>query len=211
MAALEVIALDEATPQLRAPGASDTYTMPRATLIAGGTISGAGTTPPALDITQTWNTTGVPVGGIRLRVTDTASTGNPLLLDIGTSSSVFSVNKFGGLNIGATGIICTAAAGLRITSSGSVLCYVVPGTAANTLELRNAANGHRFSPYGTYTDASNYRRVSLAMTTAGVATLLAEGLGTGASGNVLHISSLPTANPGPGILWNNAGTPAIGT
>lgn len=30
------------------------------------------------------------------------------------------------------------------------------------------------------------------------------------SGN-LHISSLPTSNPGPGILWNNLGVPAIGT
>jgi len=27
----------------------------------------------------------------------------------------------------------------------------------------------------------------------------------------LHISSLPTSNPGPGILWNSGGTPAIGT
>jgi hypothetical protein len=49
------------------------------------------------------------------------------------------------------------------------------------------------------------------MTTAGVATITPTGNGSGASGNVLHISGLPTSNPGPGILWNNAGTPAIGT
>lgn len=36
--------------------------------------------------------------------------------------------------------------------------------------------------------------------------------GTGSVANgVVIISRLPTANPGPGILWNNAGTPAIGT
>jgi len=83
--------------------------------------------------------------------------------------------------------------------------------AANTLGIRNSTNAQTFRTYGTYTDASNYRRVTLSMTTAGVATLLPEGAGTGASGNVLHISGLPTSNPGPGILWNNAGTPAIGT
>jgi hypothetical protein len=83
--------------------------------------------------------------------------------------------------------------------------------AANIWAQRNSTNAQTNRLYGTYTDASNYRRISLAMTTAGVATLLPEGAGTGASGNVLHISGLPTSNPGPGILWNNAGTPAIGT
>ncbi len=83
--------------------------------------------------------------------------------------------------------------------------------AANTLAQRNGANAQTKRLYGTYTDASNYRRVALAMTTAGVASLKPEGAGTGASGNVIHISGLPTSNPGPGILWNNAGTPAIGT
>lgn len=83
--------------------------------------------------------------------------------------------------------------------------------AANTLALRNSTNAQTFNTYGTYTDGSNYRRVTLTMTTAGVASLSASGAGTGSSGNVLHISSLPTSNPGPGILWNNAGTPAIGT
>ena len=83
--------------------------------------------------------------------------------------------------------------------------------AANTLAIRNGTNGQTFRTYGTYTDASNYRRVAISMTTAGVASIAPEGAGTGASGNVLHISGLPTSNPGPGILWNNAGTPAIGT
>jgi len=33
---------------------------------------------------------------------------------------------------------------------------------------------------------------------------------TSVAGN-LHISTLPTTNPGPGILWNDSGAPAIGT
>lgn len=83
--------------------------------------------------------------------------------------------------------------------------------AANTLAQRNGTNAQTYRNYGTYTDASNYRRVALAMTTAGVATLAPEGAGTGASGNVLHISGLPTSNPGAGILWNDTGTVKVGT
>lgn len=99
-----------------------------------------------------------------------------------------------------------------------------PGTAGNAppdvtlyrdsaanLALRDGTNAQTFRTYGTYTDSSNYRRVAISMTTAGVASITPEGDGTGSSGNVLHISGLPTSNPGPGILWNNAGTPAIGT
>lgn len=97
------------------------------------------------------------------------------------------------------------------TSPVSAPDTVLERDAANTLALRNGTNAQTLRVYGTFTDASNHRRINLSMSTAGVAVLRAEGAGTGASGNVLHISSLPTANPGPGILWNNAGTPAIGT
>lgn len=83
--------------------------------------------------------------------------------------------------------------------------------AANTLALRNGANAQEQRTYGTYTDASNYRRVAVGMSTAGVGFIRPEGAGTGASGNVIYISGLPTSNPGPGILWNNGGSVAIGT
>jgi hypothetical protein len=83
--------------------------------------------------------------------------------------------------------------------------------AADTLALRNGTNAQTSRIYGTYTDAANYRRLTNTMSTAGVAEIKPEGAGTGASDNVLHISGLPTSTPGPGILWNNAGTPAIGT
>lgn len=133
MAALEIVALDTATPQLRAPGVGDTYQLPRSAAFDAG-------------------------------------------LTLGWSTDLF-----------------------------------LQRDAANTLALRNSSNAQTFNTYGLYVDASNYRRVALAMTFAGVATLKPAGSGVGASGNVLHISGLPTSNPGPGILWNNAGTPAIGT
>jgi hypothetical protein len=83
--------------------------------------------------------------------------------------------------------------------------------AASTLAQRYGTNAQTFNLYGTYTDASNYRRLVSTMSASGVAEIKPVGAGTGATGNVLHISGLPTANPGPGILWNNAGTVEVGT
>ena len=83
--------------------------------------------------------------------------------------------------------------------------------AAATLAQRNGAAAQTHRIYGTYTDGSNYRRLTKTMSTGGVAEIKPEGAGTGASGNVLHISGLPTSNPGPGILWNNLGIVNVGT
>ena len=111
-----------------------------------------------------------------------------------------------------TRIICNSAGSICFGSSGlNAADVLLARDAANTLALRNGTNGQEQRTYGTFTDASNYRRVAVGMSTAGVGFMRPEGAGTGASGNVIHISGLPTSNPGPGILWNNAGTPAIGT
>lgn len=61
--------------------------------------------------------------------------------------------------------------------------------AADTWGFRNGANAQRLNLYGTYTDASNYRRLYISSTTAGAFTLGVEGLGTGASGNTLTIAN----------------------
>ena len=97
------------------------------------------------------------------------------------------------------------------TTIGGTLDTILLRDAANTLAQRNGVNAQTRRLYGTYTDASNYRRLAMTMSAAGVAEIKPEGAGTGASGNVIYVSGLPTSNPGPGILWNNAGTPAIGT
>lgn len=100
---------------------------------------------------------------------------------------------------------------LNWADSGQQSTLVVLRDATNILAQRNGANAQESRVYGTFTDASNYRRLSKGMSTAGIAYLRPEGAGTGASGNVLHISGLPTSNPGPGILWNDAGTVKVGT
>ncbi len=72
--------------------------------------------------------------------------------------------------------------------------------AAHTLALKNGSNACAIRIYGN-TTGSKYASLSHNGTNA---------LLNASSGNLL-ISSLPTANPGAGILWNNGGTPAIGT
>ncbi len=114
---------------------------------------------------------------------------------------------------GFFGFQLTSAFRLEWSSSsiGASSDLIVLRDGANVFAQRRGTNAQTSRIYGTFTDASNYRRVAIAMTTGGVASIAPEGAGTGASGNVLHISGLPTANPGPGILWNNGGTVEVGT
>jgi hypothetical protein len=118
--------------------------------------------------------------------------------------------------IGSTSGIAFSGAGLNFAASG--LDLSISGTdltlardAADTLAQRRTTSAQTFRLYGTFTDASNLRRLAVNMTTGGVASIKPEGLGTGASGNVLHISGLPQTNPGPGILWDDGGTVKVGT
>jgi len=81
--------------------------------------------------------------------------------------------------------------------------------AADTLAQRRDANAQAFNLYNTFTDASNHERARLGW--AGNAfEIKPEAAGTGTT-RVVHISGLPTSNPGPGILWNDGGTVKVGT
>lgn len=144
-------------------------------------------------------------------------------INVGSGASVSSTFAGGQVNVWNANINVTSlnATGVSFRSTGGASWGSGTSTAgadlfilrdaANTLAQRNGVNAQAFNLYGTYTDGSNYRRIKTTMSTAGIAEIKPEGAGTGVSGNVLHISGLPTSNPGPGILWNNAGTPAIGT
>ncbi len=61
--------------------------------------------------------------------------------------------------------------------------------AANTLAQRNGTAANTLRVYGTFSSASDYRRLGINSTTAGVFTLSAEGAGTGASGNILKLTA----------------------
>lgn len=192
------------------------------------------------NITDTWSSSGTTFTGIKFNVTDTASAAASLLMDLQVGgNSIFAVKKNGSTYLAGSAPtsatnFATSSYNLNIqvySGTGFDLStnngFRTPGGLAlganftnvvrldrdldNTLAQRNGVNAQTSRLYGTYTDASNYRRLTKTMSAAGVAEIKPEGGGTGATGNVLHISGLPTANPGPGILWNNAGVVNVGT
>jgi hypothetical protein len=91
--------------------------------------------------------------------------------------------------------------GGRLGSGHVVLRPVGSGFA---VEQRNAANAQTFRLYGTFTDASNHRRLALSSTTAGRFTIVAEGAGTGASGNILAIAA-PILTPAASVSLGTNG------
>lgn len=111
MAALEILALDETTPQIRAPASGDAYKANRKLTIApeangnalavtGFSLTGANA-QSLLDLAGTWNTTGTPTA-IKANVADTASNAASLLLDLQVSgASKFSVGKAGQVDLNA--------------------------------------------------------------------------------------------------------------
>jgi len=74
------------------------------------------------------------------------------------------------------------------TGLQNVADTILARDAANTLAQRNGTNAQTFRLYGTYTDASNGRRLDITSTTAGIFTLTATGNGTGATGNLLKLT-----------------------
>lgn len=205
--------------------------------LSGKTVT---TSNPVIDASQTWNNSGVTFTGIKFNVTDTASAAGSLLMDLRvggvsrfavrkngsaflsssdpTSSTNFATSSYN-LNIqvySGSGFDFSTNAGFRTPGGlaiGTNFTNVVriDRDADNILAQRNGVNAQTNRLYGTYTDASNYRRLTKTMSAAGVAEIKPEGAGTGATGNVLYISGLPTSNPGPGILWNNGGVVNVGT
>jgi hypothetical protein len=159
------------------------------------------------DMAQTWNDGATTFAGIKLNVTDTASASGSLLMDLQLGGAAkFKVDKNGDdvrLSTIATG---TPALGFYSIATQYVQLLA---PSANTLEMRRSTNAQAFNIYNTYTSASHYERGF--MRWSGNALQIGVEAAGGGSTRVVHISNLPTSNPGAGILWNNAGTPAIGT
>jgi hypothetical protein len=161
-------------------------------LTASYSVTGANTTP-LLNLSGTWNTTGVATG-LKLNITDTASAATSKLIDLQVAaSSKFNVDKYGNascyqLNTNSSQISCGQ---INIASVNTInwnFDTILARDAANTLAQRNGTNAQTARIYGTYTDASNGRRLDITSTTGGIFTLTATGNGTGASGNLLKLT-----------------------
>ena len=135
----------------------------------------------------------------------TRPTANTLAVHAGSASVVSAVMK-SGLYTASTYALGWFATG---SAAGSPDTFLYRDGAASTVGQRSGTNAQTFRLYNTYTDASNYERLAISWG-SNIVSIKPENAGTG-SARVLHISGLPTSNPGAGILWNNAGTPAIGT
>jgi hypothetical protein len=197
-----------------------------AALTASYSVTGTSTTP-LLDLSGTWNTSGI-AKGILLNITDTASNASSLLMDLqvgGTSkasiakdgtficnSTFLNGYRFGtsggagmfiqtsgiGINDTSGGVAWFRSGVVQVSSTGSFAWsssgitssndLILTRDAANTLALRNSTNANTLRVYGSFTDASNGRRLDITSTTGGIFTLTATGNGTGASGNLLKLT-----------------------
>jgi len=147
-------------------------------VVSGGTVTAS---TPILNLTQTWNQGGTTFFGIKLNVTDSASS---------------SVSEFAEFQVGGVQKIGLYKSGSAVFQ-GNVTAFagsltlgntVMLQETANILAIRNGANAQTWNVYATYTSGSDYRRLRTTMTTGGAATIAAEGLGGGATGNQLIFS-----------------------
>lgn len=145
-------------------------------------------TKPLSDLTATWNSAGTTFNAIKMNVTDTASAAGSLLMDLQVGgSSKFSVRKDGytavvgpQLALSSTGSYFWAqsnSGGFRIGGAADV---ALERDAADTLAQRRGTNAQTFRIYNTFTDASNYERVSAGWS-GNVISLLQESAGTGSA------------------------------
>ena len=109
-------------------------------LAQGGMLTSSG--QYSLNLTPTWNAGSNTMTGIRMRVSDTASNANSLLIDLGTNASKFSVDKNGNLSaITAAGrsLIANGTAGAGYVELAPQLGADVP-VATDKIRLWQAAD-----------------------------------------------------------------------
>jgi hypothetical protein len=149
MAAFEVIALDTATPQLRAPGAADTYTFPRAAAFSGAITYGG--------VTLSNSVTGT--GNMVLSASPTF-TGTATFATVSpTANTVDSVGY-----VGMPQNSQSAAYGILASDAGKSIVHPITDNNARTFTI--PANGSVAFPVGTtITFINMINTVTIAITT----------------------------------------------
>jgi hypothetical protein len=132
MAALDILALDIATPQVRVPSASDTYRLPRQALLIDGS-----NTAPSIAFSGATNR-GFYRNGSLLVFADSNA-------DIWwTAASSFALRNNAEFGFASA------------TTSGGAMDVVLRRDAANTLALRNGTAAQEFRLYRNFTGASDF-------------------------------------------------------
>lgn len=206
MAALEVLALNEVTSQIRAPGVGDTYIMPRPVAIAGSITLTGGivTTPtPVLNATQTWNAGLVTFTGIKFNVTDTASASASLLMDLQVGGiSKLSFSKTNILTAGTSWTLEQSGGSLGVAgpSGGNGIVFYLQGGSSTTNSFFNLSTAGATLPssrsYGwaSGTDVAAAQDAGLARVAAGVIKVTNGSIGAGVIQTpALTVATLPAA------------------
>ena len=164
-------------------------------------------------LTDTWNDAGVTFTGIGLNVTDSASNAasNLMNLQVGGTSR-FNVGKSGGVtvygnvspsagnswtlgNVGAgLEFLSVSARSVQVGTSGGFAALTFD--AADILAQRRTTNAQTFRVYNTFTDASNYERISFGWS-ANVFTIGRESAGTGVARNMQLVGGGSVLGIGP--------------
>jgi hypothetical protein len=208
----------------------DTLTATYNAAITLNSTTGVNVNGGPLSLTQTWTDAAVTYTGLQVNVTDSGpSNAASLLMDLRVGGvSRFRVGKTDYVDLGSVRLKDFGAGRLRVGGSGSQLLQLSNGQlslltadanlrfgasedliivrdgAANTLAQRNGNAAQESRIYGTYTDNSNYRRLALKMSNAGVAQIVAEGAGSGAVGNRIEIDGLRIGKGGGDVATNTA-------
>jgi hypothetical protein len=228
--------VDVSDTTMDAAGSNKSITRQELQTYNAGTLT---TDVKVLDLSATWNDAGVTFTGLKFNVTDTASNAASLLLDLqvggtsrikirkdgrvqfGTAAQEFEASGSYRFFIGSTVARCAIAEGFTVGSGGFFRFTSDASAAAGSPDIsfhrlsagkvqqRAGTNAQSFLLYNTWTDASNYERLGIDWG-SNIVSIKPEAAGTGTV-RVLHISGLPTSNPGPGILWNDSNTVKVGT
>lgn len=167
------------------------------------TISTAGSNG---DITLDPHGTGIVISSATIKCGKTSNC-NLYLDGFGGGYGVFSGTNWFTNYLGAS----TSSSGSIGWTSGAISNprdLVIARDAANTLAQRNSTNAQTYRLYGTYTDASNYERLSLSTTAGTGATIAVETDGTGADNLDLTIKPAGTGQLYVGAGGTTAAAPA---
>ena len=155
MAALEVLALDTATPQIRAPGVGDTYVVPRDMAMAAGTtlaaqaLTAATPVPVASGGTGASTITGILKGNGGLAIS--AATAGTDFVAPGTATNFTATQTFTGSSSTLAAVLTDAAETVTVSATAatgtinydvttqSVLFYTTNASANFTVNLRGSA------------------------------------------------------------------------
>lgn len=164
------------------------------TLLGAAGLSGDTVTAstPVINQTQTWNSGAVTFTGWKLNVTDTASGGSSLLIDLQVGgTSRFKVTKGGLLSLGTSDSWSPAT---NFITLGSNVAF--GKDAADSFAQRRGTNAQNFRVYSSYTDASNYELFEVSASTGGTI-IRNRALGTGVVRSLIF-------RPNSNILFQNS-------